>query len=379
VAKRIHLQRKKPAASSDVRNPLRRIAFVTGSRAEFGLLRSTIDAALADKRVELQLIVAGSHFLAGTRRDIHDAGYEIAAEVRMQKRGHTGRSADALATARGMDGFCQAFSDLTPDVVVVLGDRIEVFAAASAAAISGICVAHIHGGDRAEGVADESLRHAISKLAHLHLPATEQSRQRLVRMGERPDLVFNVGSPAVDGLASIEPASDAPDIMVMLHPVGDAEEVEYERMATLLRVTEKQSRMVFEPNLDPGRQGIIRAIRDAGVTATQHLPRERFLALLKGARAIVGNSSAGLIEAAILSTRCVNVGNRQSGREKPRSVLDCTWAEAALRRAVAASLAPSRGRKPGHPYGPGGTGPAIVELLAGIDLADVPRHKHNTY
>lgn len=354
------------------------LTIATGSRAEFGLLRSTIDAAIDDARIGLQLVVMGSHFIAGTHREIKKLGYEVADEIRMQKRGQVGRVADAEALGRGVQGFARHIESVKPDIVLVLGDRIEAFAAAAASAVAGVRLAHVHGGDRAEGVADESMRHAISKLSHIHLAATEESRQRLIKMGEPDDLVFNIGSPAVDGLHDIQPASDAPELILLLHPTGDEDGVEQQRMKMLLDATADLSRLILEPNHDPGRQGIMHAMHEAGIEAIGHLPRACFLSRLKGARAIVGNSSAGLIEAAVLGTPCVNLGSRQAGREKPGNVIDADFNRRSIRAAIKKALKMSR-HAINHPYGPGGTGKAIIELLANLELSEVPIHKRNAY
>jgi len=240
-------------------------------------------------------------------------------------------------------------------------------------------VAHVHGGDRAEGVADEAMRHAITKLAHIHLPATADSRRRILRMGEHGDHVHRVGSPAIDGLKAVRPAPDAPRAIVLQHPIGADIEAERRGMAETLAATRSlQPRLVLAPNGDPGCAGVRAAIADAGIEPIEHLPRPRFLALLKGAGVIVGNSSAGLIEAAALRTPAVNVGPRQAGRHRPRHVVDCDYGranvEAALRRALTLDLAGLR-----HPYGPGRTGPSIADLLASIDLDAIPLRKRNRY
>ena len=179
----------------------RRVAVVTGSRADFGLLRSTMEAISAAPELDLQVVVAGAHLLPPdeTIDEVRDC-FEVDAVVEMQHAGRRGRTADATATGRGVVGFTAAFDRLDPDVVLVLGDRIEAFAAAASAGIGGRLVAHVHGGDRAEGVADESMRHAITKLAHLHFPATPTSGERIRRLGEPTDSVHVVGSPAADGI-----------------------------------------------------------------------------------------------------------------------------------------------------------------------------------
>lgn len=356
----------------------RTIAVVTGTRAEFGLLRPVMHAIDQHPDLTLRTIVTGVHLTTGSWRDIKQAGFTIDARAAMQRPNRTGRAADVQALGKGIATIGKALETLKPDVVLLLGDRIEAFAAASAASVGGYRTAHLHGGDRAEGVADEAMRHAISKLAHLHFPATAASRRRLIRMGEDPAAVWNVGSPAADGLASITPAPDAPEVIVMQHPIGQSDDVEHKWMQGTLAATKRYRTLVLTPNHDPGRDGIMRAIAEANVRAITHLPRPAFLAALRGASAIVGNSSAGLIEAAILRCPCVNVGSRQAGRERPSSVIDCDYGhrnvQTALKKAIALDLTHSR-----HPYGSGHTGQRIAKRLASTDLTAIPVRKRNTY
>jgi UDP-hydrolysing UDP-N-acetyl-D-glucosamine 2-epimerase len=274
--------------------------------------------------------------------------------------------------------MADAFAKTRPQVVVVLGDRIEAFAAAAAASIGGIRVAHLHGGDRAEGVADEAMRHAISKLAHLHFPATPKSRRRLIRMGEDEAAVFCVGSPAADGLGEVEAAEGGPELIVMQHPVGEKDAAEERWMRQTLAATSGYETMVMAPNADPGCRGIVAALRRQGVEVVSHLPRERFLALLKGARAIVGNSSAGLIEAAVLKVPCVNIGPRQAGREKCGNVIDCAYGQYTVRQAIERATGLDL-RRMRHPYGDGRCGERVAERLAVFDPEDVPIRKRNSY
>ena len=376
-------------------DPARRIAIVTGTRAEAGLLRPVMQAVESHPGLTLQLVVAGTHLIRGTHRELP---FTVAAKVAMQraepgseggrsagKVAAVGRVRDAEALGRGVGGFARAFTKLDPDVVVVLGDRIEALAAASAAAVGGWRLAHLHGGDRAEGVADESMRHAISKLAHLHFPATATSRRRLIRMGEDPGVIFNHGSPAADGLRGVVADPGGPELVVMQHPTGGDDDAERRRMAATLSATAGHRRLILLPNYDPGRAGIVAAIQDhitAGRTARDqildHLPRSEFLAQLKAAKAIVGNSSAGLIESAILRTPAVNVGDRQGGRETPATVVSCGDAENQIAAALQQALALDT-RRMRHPYGRGDTGPRIAATLARIELEQVPLRKRNRY
>lgn len=361
------------------------MAVVTGSRAEFGLLAPVMRAVQAHEGLELITVVSGSHLL-GARPTVEEVRgrFRVDAVVQMQVEGEARtRAADARAVGRGVSGFAEAFERLRPDWVVVLGDRIEAFAAASAASIGGWAVAHIHGGDRAEGIADEAMRHAITKMAHLHLAATEGSATRIVRMGERAEDVVVVGSPAVDGLGAMAPMGDEeaaglgdPRCVILLHPsgLGDAGE----REAALAcaeevgRVFGERGVLWLSPNHDAGREALAAVMREEvrrrGWAAAEHLERGRFVGLLKrlarNGGVLVGNSSAGLIEAAVVGVGVVNVGPRQAGRERADNVVDVERVSAgeveeAVRRAMGLS-----GRAFAHPYGDGRAGERIAAELA---------------
>jgi UDP-hydrolysing UDP-N-acetyl-D-glucosamine 2-epimerase len=357
------------------------VAVVTGSRAEFGLLLPVMRAVAAHDALQLQVVVAGAHLLppAETVREVA-AAFPIAAAVAMQDRERPSRLDDAEAMGRGVVGFTRAWRELAPRWVVVLGDRIEPFAAAASASIAGIAVAHVHGGDRAEGIADEAMRHAITKLAHLHLAATEDSAARIVRLGEPPETVHVVGSPAVDALASVAPMDDRsyaalgrPEIVFLMHPIGRADHHEFAAAATALRVIDYKRVLALRPNHDPGSAGILRAIEESRATKRDHMPREQFLALCKrlaaSGGALVGNSSAGLLEGAALGLPAVNIGPRQGGRQRPENVLDADETGASIATALERALAMPRGAF-AHPYGDGGAGGRIALLLARVDPTD---------
>ena len=366
---------------------VRRIAVVTGTRAEFGLLEPVMRAILSRPDQQLAVIPCGAHLIApaATYREIKAAfGPHIADAVPMQVAGRTGRWADVEALGRGVSRFGRAFERLAPDWVVVLGDRIEPFAAASAASVGGLAVAHVHGGDRAEGVADEAMRHAITKLSHLHLAATELSRDRIVRMGEQPEHVFVTGSPAIDALAGIPPMEDGalgelglsalPTAIFLMHPIGRPVEVEEAAAAGVLEGLRSERVLALHPNADPGCEGTLRAIRGSGVATVSHLPRARFVGLLRRMAAtrgvLVGNSSAGLIEGAALGVPVVDVGTRQAGRERCGNVVHVEAERAEL---VAAAVGQARSldlKRMAHPYGDGHAGTRVAELLAAINPHD---------
>lgn len=376
-------------------DPRRRVAIVTGTRAEFGLLRPVMHAVRSHPGLDLLVIAAGSHLVspAESFREVKSE-FGVADVVPMQVPGHAGRVDDAEAVGRGIARFARCFNRLHPDWVVVLGDRIEAFAAASAASIGGWALAHIHAGDRAEGIADESMRHAISKLAHLHLAASPQSAERLRRMGEREQGIVLSGSPAIDGLDAIGPASDdafrevgSPEAVFLLHPVGQPGEVEEAGAQSILQALSGLRVLALHPNLDAGREGILRALDAAGVLSGSagspwpslvvktHIPRNAFVALLKrlaarpapGRGFIIGNSSAALIECAALGLPAIDVGPRQGGRERCANVLHRdrptpdTLAPA-IRRARSLQTDPHA-----HPYGDGHAGERIAAALHAND------------
>lgn len=416
-----------------------KLCVVTGSRAEFGLLRPVIRAITQRSDLRLQVVVAGSHLIEPARTiDEVRAEFGVDAEVAMQTDAAVlatasdlvgggsgdGRVRDAAAVGAGIASFTKVFSELKQDWVMVLGDRIEAFAAASAAALSGIAVAHIHGGDRAEGVSDESMRHAISKLAHLHFAASEQSAERLKAMGESAERVVQSGSPAIDGLIDVVPLSvdgareaglisdkagaQLPRSVVLLHPSGMSRERERALAEALFEQIEQHAPkpiLALMPNHDADREVIAEQLRRRaadGWMIREHLPRSVFVSLLRtlsgearqvgevrkqgGATTnprgvMIGNSSAGLIEAAALGVPVLNVGPRQNGRERAGSVVDLSEAEIpTLREKLREALA--RPRSAEHPYGDGHAGARIAAAIAErsneMDPASVLR-KCNSY
>lgn len=370
---------------------MRRIAVVTGSRAEWGILRPVCEAIRAEPALALHIVAGGAHLLAPARTiDEVRAFAPGLIEFPMQVAGEGGRLADARALGRGITVLADIFASLAPDVVVVLGDRIEAFAAASAAAIGGIRVAHIHGGDRAEGVADESMRHAITKLAHIHFPASPESAQRVLSLGEQAATVHLVGSPAVDGLAQGAAMSDAryealgsPEFVLLMHPCGRDEEREHADACALLDAAIARGRVLaLSPNSDPGRAGIVRAIteRIGSLRVAEHLPRAEFIGLLRRSevRALVGNSSAGIIEASAIGVRVIDVGTRQRGRERAGNVVSCAVLEPpALDAAFADALATPA--PAARTYGDGGASARIARILVEFDAVRHPVAKLNTF
>jgi UDP-hydrolysing UDP-N-acetyl-D-glucosamine 2-epimerase len=384
-----------------MRAPPQKICFVTGTRAEFGLMRSTLRAIQRHPRLRLQLVVTGMHLDARHGRSvdvIRREGRKIDAIVPWRSAADdAGTTAVAAGTA--MAGLARTFAKLQPNVVLVCGDRVEAFAAAAAAHVGQRVVAHVHGGDKAQGQVDDALRHAITKLAHLHFAATRQSAARIKRLGEDPTRIHVVGAPGLDGILDepitlIELRRIVPDVrkhfyaVIVLHPDEPSESLAFDRATMLFRAAERigyEQLVIVAPNNDPGAAGIFRAwdaaARRPKVSVHRDLPREAFLALLRDAAVLLGNSSAGIIEAASFGTPVVNVGPRQLGRERSGNVTDVPCQETAIRKVLAklwnrGSAKRFTGR---NVYGSGGAGQHIADILGRAALDDALRRKLITY
>jgi UDP-hydrolysing UDP-N-acetyl-D-glucosamine 2-epimerase len=260
----------------------------------------------------------------------------------------------AAATGNAVVGLSRAFAALRPDIVLIVGDRVEALAAATAAHLSGIPIAHVHGGDRALGQVDDSLRHAITKLSHIHFPATVRSAQRLLRLGEDRWRVHAVGSPGIDDIRRIaappsQLAAEFPTLikrrfaLLVLHPVDGKDNLELRRARMVLRSLVRgaiDQIVIVYPNNDPGSGGIMRCWREhargARFVVRRNVARTLFLGLLRDAAMLVGNSSSGIIEAASFGTPVVDIGPRQLGRQRSGNVVNVPYQpgkiEAAIRR-----------------------------------------------
>jgi GDP/UDP-N,N'-diacetylbacillosamine 2-epimerase (hydrolysing) len=292
-------------------------------------------------------------------------------------------------------GFTDALAELRPDLVLVLGDRGEMLAAAIAAVHLNIPVAQVHGGERS-GTVDESVRHAISKLAHLHFAATEQSRTRLVRMGEDASRVWAVGAPGLDGLrqlavtdrlalcSSVGFDPSRPVALMVYHPVLQEAEQSGVHAAAIVGELLRLGVQVIavKPNSDAGGLAVRAALEqraEAGqIHLATHLPRPQFVSWMAAADVMIGNSSSGIIEAATFGMPVVNVGSRQNLRERNANVIDATTDAAEIGQALRRAL--DSPKFDGHNvYGDGESGPRIVKLLSSVDLTELTGAKINGY
>ena len=376
---------------------LRRIAYLSGTRADFGLMVSTLRAIAADPRLSLGLIVTGMHLserFGMTVREIEAEGLSISARVSVDVDIATGATM-AANIGHMLVGFVQALQAQRPDILVLLGDRGEMLAGALAAIHLGIPVVHLHGGERS-GTVDEPVRHAISKLANLHLVATGAARDRLVRMGEDGDTVLVVGAPGLDGLIDLATLDRAglcrsvgfdpgrPLALLVYHPVLHEADEASDQVSDLVQAALACGLQVLAlmPNSDAGsdvvRETLKQARRDGRIALQTHLKRPEFVSWMAAADVMLGNSSSGIIEAASFGTPVVNVGSRQNLRERNANVTDVPARAGEVRAALEAAL--KHGRYPrSNLYGDGRSGGRIVELLATTDWSSRRLAKCNAY
>ena len=365
----------------------RTLCVVTGTRAEFGLLRWLMSGIRADPALRIQIVATGMHLspeFGLTYREIEKEDFVIDRKVEMLM---SSDSPVGIAKSMGLGliGFADAFAELTPDMVVLLGDRFEILAAA-AAAVARIPIAHIHGGETTEGSVDEGFRHAVSKMSHLHFVAAEEYGRRVRQMGEDGSRVFVVGAPGLDGIcklplldrAELESALNFKfghkNLMVTFHPVTLERATAAGQMRELLQAlgSLEDTHLIFTlPNADTDGRILIDLVRDfvashANARAFTSLGQLKYLSCLRHVNGVVGNSSSGLIEAPSLHKGTINIGDRQKGRLKAASVIDCAPTtddiQRALQRLYSTSFQASLASV-ANPYGDGGASERILKVL----------------
>ncbi len=325
---------------------IRKIAIVTGSRAEYGLLYWLMKEIVADPELELQIIVTGTHLspeFGFSYKRIEEDGFIINEKLEILLSSDTATGM-AKSLGLGIIGFADAFQRLQPDMLVILGDRYEIMAAALDAMMLCIPIAHISGGESTEGVVDEAIRHSITKMAQLHFVAAEIYRKRVIQLGEEPDRVFNYGDPGLDNIQKIQLLSRDElekqinfkfgelNFLVAYHPVtleaNSMEDQTRELLAALDSYPEAHIIMTGS-NADTGGRTISHLMeeyaRDRGdrVFFTSSLGQLRYLTAMKHCQILIGNSSSGIVEAPALKTASINIGDRQKGRLKAYSIIDC--------------------------------------------------------
>lgn len=381
---------------------VQRVCVITGTRAEYGLLKPVI-REIHSSGLELRLVVAGmhlSHEFGNTVSDIEGDGFHIGAYIDMGLSRDT-NAAMTKSIGIGIYGITQALESLDPDVVLVLGDRVEAFVGAVSGAGLNKVVAHIHGGERSKGGLDESMRHAITKFAHVHFVATERSRERVIRMGERPETIFKVGAPGLDPILSTKLyerrelehrlgfSLRETFLLVVQHSVStDPDNAPSQMRETLEAVKQigHQTILIY-PNSDAGGRRMIEVIESYRSEPWLHvfpsLDHLTYLSLLKHTSVLVGNSSSGVIEAPSFHVPVVNIGIRQAGRERSTNILDVahhrTEIQQAIQRALTDPEFHTQIQSCVNPYGDGKASKRIVEVLARIEITPDLLQKQITY
>ncbi len=371
----------------------RKICVVTGTRAEYGLLYWLMKEIEDDNELELQLVVTGMHLspeFGLTYKEI-EKDFKIDKKIEMLLSSDT---AIGISKSMGLAqiSFAEAFDELLPDILVVLGDRYEIFSAVSSAMIARIPIAHLHGGETTEGAFDESIRHSITKMSHLHFTATDEYRNRVIQLGEHPTRVFNVGGLGIDNIKKLKLLSkeefeksidfklNKKNILVTFHPVTLEKSTAKEQFQNLLNVidTLEDTNIIFTKANSDTDGRVINSMIDAYVQNNSHksvgftsLGQLRYLSALQYVDAMVGNSSSGLLEAPTFKIGTINIGDRQKGRMMADSVMSCN----SDMKSISATFEKLYTDKFNiilsnsiNPYGDGGASKKIKNIIKTINL-----------
>lgn len=387
----------------EIRNK-RRIAVLTGTRAEFGILRPVIDAIIKHPKLELQLIVTGMHLSKKhgyTVKEIISYGYKVDAKVKMNLKADNGLSM-AQAVGTGILGLSKSLSALKPDIFLVLGDRMEALAGTIAAAYMNIPIAHIHGGDASRAGLDESVRHAITKFSHIHFPATNKSAERIKKLGENKNNIFVIGAPGLDTILNVSLLDrtelesflkiklEKEFLLLVQHPVTtqiNKAEDQIKETIEAVKQTNLQTIIIY-PNSDAGGRRIIAVIEENLKNSKQKLfgfrslPHKVYLSLMNYCSALIGNSSSGIIESSSFKIPVVNIGIRQEGRERSTNVIDCSSNKNDIIRALKFAKSVKFKQELSvckNPYGDGSAGKKIANILSSIMIDENLLQKQITY
>jgi GDP/UDP-N,N'-diacetylbacillosamine 2-epimerase (hydrolysing) len=375
----------------------RKICVVTGTRAEFGLLRWLMQEIQHEPELELQVLATGMHLspeFGLTYREIEQAGFVINAKVEMLLSADTA-SAVTKSMGLGLISYADAFDRLAPDLIVVLGDRFEIFAATAAALIAGIPVAHLHGGETTEGAFDEAIRHSITKMSHLHFVAAEEYRRRVIQLGEQPERVFLVGGLGIDAIKRIKLLDRVAleeslgfkfgprNLLITFHPVTLEGEIssgqQMDELLAALGELDDTHLLFTMPNGDTGGRELAAMVNQFAATRQNvrvytSLGQLRYLSCMKYVDAVVGNSSSGLAEAPSMGIATIDIGDRQKGRLSASSVINCEPTQQSISRALSTVFDPSFRStltSAKNPYGSGGASKKIAEIIKNHDLKDL--------
>ena len=372
-----------------------KVCVVTGTRAEYGLLYGLIKEVESDKDMQLQLIVTGMHLSS----EFGLTYKEIEKDFKIDKKIEMLLSSDTdLGVSKSMGlaqiSFSEAYEELTPNIVIVLGDRYEIFSAVSAAMISRVPIAHLHGGEATEGLIDEAIRHSITKMSHLHFVSTEEYKNRVIQLGEHPNRVFNVGAIGIDNIKKIKLYSknefeksidftlNKKNILVTFHPVTLEKSTAKEQFQELLNSIDelRDTNIIFtKSNSDTDGRIINQMINEYisynnNTVSFDSMGQLRYLSALKFVDAVVGNSSSGLIEAPSFGIGTINIGDRQKGRINCESVLNCNASKESINNAffeLYSKRFQNVLREVINPYGNGGTSEKIINIIKNFNLKNI--------
>ncbi|MBM7622973.1 UDP-N-acetylglucosamine 2-epimerase [Sporohalobacter salinus] len=365
-----------------------KVCVVTGTRAEYGILRPLMGKLEDSKELDLQLIVTGMHLspeFGLTYKEIEEDGFKIdeKIEVLMSSDTHIGVSKSMGMT---LISFSEAYERLQPDMIVILGDRYETFSAMTAATVANIPVAHLHGGEITEGAFDDSFRHSMTKMSYLHFTSTEEYRKRVIQLGESPQRVFNVGAMGVENALNLDLLSkqEVEDkleidlgeeyIVIVFHPVtleNNAAKSQIRELLSALDENDDLVKMFIKGNSDTEGRIINQEIdeyvqQNNNSYAFTSLPIEYYLSLIKNSKALVGNSSSGIIEAPSFKIATINIGDRQKGRVKAESVIDCSPKKKDIREALGlinSKEFQTKLKYIDNPYGKGNASKKVIKTI----------------
>lgn len=381
---------------------VKKICVVTGTRAEYGLLRWVIEGIRQSPMLELQLIATGMHLspeFGLTVQTIEADGLQVDRKVEMLLSSDTTVGV-TKSMGLGMIGFADALAELKPDLMLVLGDRYEIFAAAAAAMVARVPIAHLHGGETTQGAIDEAIRHSITKMSHLHFVAAEEYRRRVIQLGEDPKRVYQVGGLGIDNILRLKLLTReeleatlnfklAPrNLLITFHPVTLEQNTSTAQMNELLAALAElhdTGLIITMPNSDTEGRALFRMIEDFCVRhpharAYTSLGQLRYLSCVQYVDGVVGNSSSGISEVPSFKKGTVNIGDRQQGRLRASSIIDCEPIRASIRTALDHLFSPEFQAKilaVDNPYGAGGASDKVVSVLEKVPFPQLLKKKFN--